>query len=196
MGYIRKALEKGYLEQPVSAYCTDDMFEIFVRFGWCLCCLLRLFVNRQVPCLHTNSRQRAVASPDAPQKPLVRKRARSGGVKWVQVSQDHQEKPILIRDDKMKWLDFGKTPDPENLDTHPGFAWMKSGYSEAIAWRKVRLTKQRNVDLTSLCKTVTTYPPPPPPNPYISETAFSHRFQKAYTYPPLRNEILVHWTKT
>ena len=131
------------------AYCTDDMFEIFVRLGWCLCCLLRLFVNRQVPCLHTNSRQRAVASPGAPQKPLVRKRARSGGVKWVQVSQDHQEKPVLIRDDKMKWLDFGKTPDPENLETHPGFASMKSGYSEAIAWRKVRLTKQRNVDLTT-----------------------------------------------
>ena len=83
----------------------------------------------------------------------------------MQVSQDHQEKPVLIRDDKMKWLDFGKTPDPENLDTHPGFAWMKSGYSEAIAWRKVRLTKQRNVDLTSLCKTVTTYPPPPPSQP-------------------------------
>ena len=31
---------------------------------------------------------RAVASPDAPQKPLTRKRARSGGVKWVQVSRD------------------------------------------------------------------------------------------------------------
>ena len=31
-------------------------------------------------------------------------------------------------------------------------------------------------------KIVTTSPPPP--NPYISETAFSHRFQKAYTYPP------------
>ena len=29
---------------------------------------------------------RAVASPDAPQKPLVRKRARSGGEKWVQIS--------------------------------------------------------------------------------------------------------------
>ena len=29
---------------------------------------------------------RAVASPDAPQKPLTRKRARSGGVKWVQVT--------------------------------------------------------------------------------------------------------------
>ena len=29
---------------------------------------------------------RAIASPDAPQKPLVHKRAHSGGVKWVQVS--------------------------------------------------------------------------------------------------------------
>ena len=29
---------------------------------------------------------RAVASPDAPQKPLVRKRARSEGAKWVQAS--------------------------------------------------------------------------------------------------------------
>ena len=25
----------------------------------------------------------------------------------------------------------------------------------------------------------------PPPHPYISETAFCHRFQKVYTYPPL-----------
>ena len=29
---------------------------------------------------------RAVASPDAPQKPLVRKRARSGGAEWVWVT--------------------------------------------------------------------------------------------------------------
>ena len=29
---------------------------------------------------------RAVASPDAPQKPLVRKRARSGGAEWVRVT--------------------------------------------------------------------------------------------------------------
>ena len=29
----------------------------------------------------------AVASPDAPQKPVVRKRARSGGAEWVQVTQ-------------------------------------------------------------------------------------------------------------
>ena len=30
----------------------------------------------------------AVASPDAPQKPLVRKRARSGGANWVQVTRE------------------------------------------------------------------------------------------------------------
>ena len=54
MGYIRKTLEKGYLEYPGSACCTDNMFEIFVRFGQCLCCLLPLFVNRQLPCPHTN----------------------------------------------------------------------------------------------------------------------------------------------
>ena len=39
------------------ACCTDDMFEIFVLFGQCLCCLLPLFVNRQLPCLHKNSRK-------------------------------------------------------------------------------------------------------------------------------------------
>ena len=46
-------------------------------------------------------------------------------------------------------LRFGATPDPENMQAHPGFVWVKSGYSESIAWRKVRLTKQRNVDLTT-----------------------------------------------
>ena len=50
MGHIRKALEKGYLEHPRSACWTDDMSEIFVRFGRCMCCLLPLFVNRQLPC--------------------------------------------------------------------------------------------------------------------------------------------------
>ena len=41
------------------------------------------------------------------------------------------------------------TPDAQNLQPHPGFIWVKSGYSEPIAWRKVRLMKQRNVDLTT-----------------------------------------------
>ena len=41
---------------------------------------------------------------------------------------------------------------------------------------------------------VTTYPPP---NPYISEAAFSCRFQKVHTYPPppQRNDILAHRTE-
>ena len=62
---------------------------------------------------------------------------------------DHLQNPVLIRDDKIKWLDFGISPDPENLQPHPGFVRVKSGYSETNAWRKVRLTKQRNVDLTT-----------------------------------------------
>ena len=62
---------------------------------------------------------------------------------------DHQQTPVLIRDDKIKWLDFSVTPGPQNLQPHPGFVWVNSGYSEAIAWHKVRLTKQRNVDLTT-----------------------------------------------
>ena len=61
---------------------------------------------------------------------------------------DHEQKPVLIRDE-IKWLDFGSTPDPLNLQPHPGFVWLKSGCSGAIAWRKVQLTKQRNVDLTT-----------------------------------------------
>ena len=62
---------------------------------------------------------------------------------------DHLQNPILIRDDKIKWLDCGITPDPENLQPHPGRVWVKSGYSETIAWRRARLTKQRKVDLTT-----------------------------------------------
>ena len=40
------------------------------------------------------------------------------------------------------------------------------------------------------------YAKPSPPNPYISEMAFSHRFRKAYTYPPQGNDILVHLAKS
>ena len=118
MGYIRKALEKGYFEHSGSACCIDSMFEILVRFGRCQCCSLPLFVNRQLSCPHTNSLHGLLL-------------------------------PVLIRDDKIKWLDFGMTPDPENLQPHPSFVWVKSGYSETIAWQKVQLTKQQNVDLTT-----------------------------------------------
>ena len=50
---------------------------------------------------------------------------------------------------KPKQPRLSPAPDPENREAHPGFVWVKSGYSEAIAWRKARLTKQRNVDLTT-----------------------------------------------
>ena len=63
MGCIRKALEKDYVEHPRSACGTDEIFEIFVRFGHCLCCLLPVFVNRQLPCLHTNSRHMLLLPP-------------------------------------------------------------------------------------------------------------------------------------
>ena len=57
MGHIRKALEKGYSEHPRFACCANDMFEIFLRFGQCLCCLLPIFANRQPPCLHVKPRR-------------------------------------------------------------------------------------------------------------------------------------------
>ena len=37
---------------------------------------------------------------------------------------------------------------------------------------------------------------PPPPNPHISEMAFSCRFQKVYTYPPLGDDMFAHGSKT
>ena len=41
------------------------------------------------------------------------------------------------------------TPVTQSLQPHLGFVWVKSGYNETIALRKVRLTKQRNVHLTT-----------------------------------------------
>ena len=43
------------LKHPGSACGTEGMFEIFVRFGRHVCFPLPLFVDRQLPCLHTNS---------------------------------------------------------------------------------------------------------------------------------------------
>ena len=54
-GDIQKALENSHSEHPRFACCTDDMVQVFVRFGRCLCCLLPPFVNRQTPCVHINS---------------------------------------------------------------------------------------------------------------------------------------------
>ena len=86
MDYIRKALVKGYLAHPGSACCTDDMFEIFVRFGRCVCAAYCLFCQQADTMSAYKFTPRAVASPDAPQKLLVHKRACSGGAEWVKVT--------------------------------------------------------------------------------------------------------------
>ena len=98
MGYIRKALEKGYLEHPgLHAVLTTCLrFSSLLYDARVACCLL----------LSTGS--------------------------YHVCHLDDQRKPVFIRDEKIKWLDFGKTPDPENPEAHPGFVWVKSGYSEAI----------------------------------------------------------------
>ena len=92
MGYIRKALEKGYLEHPRSPACwTDDMSEI--RPFWTMLALFAASFRQQAAAMSSYKfMPRAVASPDAPQKPLTRKRARSGDVNWVQVSRDEPRK--------------------------------------------------------------------------------------------------------
>ena len=61
-------------------------------------------------------------------------------------------------------------------------------------WAPVHCSVTRNFWLCAQkCEHLT---PPPPPNPYFSETAFLRRFQKVYTYPPKRNNILAHWAKS
>ena len=78
MGYIRKALEKGYLEHPGSACCTDNMFELFVLLLTVPAFLAPSFCQQAATMSAYKFTPRSVASPDAPQKPLVRKRAHSG----------------------------------------------------------------------------------------------------------------------
>ena len=54
-GVYSESPRTGLFGTPKSACCTDDMSEILVCFGHCLCCLLPVFVNRQLPCPHENS---------------------------------------------------------------------------------------------------------------------------------------------
>ena len=122
VGYIRKALEKGYLEHAGSSCCTDDMFEIFVHFGQGQCSLLPLFVNRQRPCPHTNSLHGLLLPPMHHRKSGM---TRLNGWILVQPQTLRTCSPILA------------------------FVWVNSGDSETIPWHKVQLTKQCNVDLTT-----------------------------------------------
>ena len=117
MGYIRKALEKGYLKHPgLHAVLT-----VCLRF--CLCWMMPMllaasFCQQAATMSAYKFTPRAVASPDAPQKLSVRKRARS-----VQSG--------------CRWLGTGMAP------------YSRFAATCVHAWRKVRLTKQHNVDLTT-----------------------------------------------
>ena len=62
------------------------MFQIFVRFGRCLCCLLPFVVNMQPPCPHTNSRNVLLLPPMHHRNLWCAKEAHSGGAEWVRVS--------------------------------------------------------------------------------------------------------------
>ena len=53
-GIFGKALEKA-IWNTLGLHAVLPTCLRFVHFGRCLCCLLPLFVNRQLPCLHTNS---------------------------------------------------------------------------------------------------------------------------------------------
>ena len=87
VGYIWKALEKGDLEHPgLHAVLTTCSRVSSVSDGPVF--LAASFCQQAATMSAYKFTPRAVASPDAPQKPLVRKRARSGVVNWVQVSRD------------------------------------------------------------------------------------------------------------
>ena len=56
-------------------------------------------------------------------------------------------------------------------------------------WSPVHCSVPCIVEFRAVCSKLWS-PPPPKKNPYISEMAFSHRFQKVYIYPG--NDILAH----
>ena len=124
VGYILKALEKGYLKNPgLHAGLTICLRFSSVLDVACVACCLFLSTGSYHVCIQIHESSASHVN--------------------------HAQKPVLIRDNKIKRLDFGSTPDPLNLQPHPGLVWLKSGCCEAIAWCKVRLTKQRSVDLTT-----------------------------------------------
>ena len=181
----------------------------------------------------------AVASPDAPQKPLVRKRVRSGGAKWVQVGRcisaspekrprtpssqqpacTHKEHQILTTAEAASFASQSwdckvhptKASQHEFLATYIDVDLEKN--VQRAQWHKY--TRKRGHQTTYfvpyhivpyrtsiLC--IVQFAAPvaqkcdhlAPPTHSFLKMAFSHRFQKVYTYPPQRDEILVHWTKS
>ena len=114
-GIFGKPLKRAIWNTPGLHAVQTICLRFSSFFGQCLCCLLPLFVNRQPPCLHTNS-----GTPCC----IPRCTTKASGT----------EKGMLWR------CNLGAGYSPEVLQPYPGFVWVKSGYSEAIAWRKVWMT--------------------------------------------------------
>ena len=174
MGYTRKALEKVGLH----AVLTTCLGFSSVLDGACVACCLLCQQAATMSAYEFTSR--AVASPDAPQKPLVRKRARSGGAKWVQVSRRTSASPAKRP---------RTTGSQQPACTHFGLRIIRGPSSIAPS------SALSNLQLR-LLKNVTIYPPPPTHT--FLKRPFLTDFKK-YTHtppPPQRDEILAHWTKS
>ena len=115
VGYIRKALEKGYLEHlGLHAVLTTFLRFLSVLDRACVACCLFLSTGSDHVCIQIHST--GCCFPQCTTETFGAQKSALWGCKVGAVG---------------------------------GFVWVKSGYSETIAWRKVRLTKQRNVDLTT-----------------------------------------------
>ena len=233
VGHIRKALEKGYSECPgLHAVLTTCLRFLSALDGGCVACCIFLLTGSH----HVLIQIHTVASPDAPLKPLVRKRARSGGETWVQVTRRpdsrakkprlggsqhhacaHSEHQILSTTEatafaaqfwekkthptKASQHEFLATCIDVNLEQnvkHAGrqkytrkrghqtkhFVHYRGSRRQICKTQFLRYFKISRIVVESVAKV---------PNPYISETAFSHRFQKAYTSPPPPPEVTTFW---
>ena len=215
-GYIWKALEKGYSEHHGSACCTDGMFEIFVSFEWHVCFLLPLFVDRRLPCLHTNSRH-ALLLPLMHHKSLwcakrlaLGVQSGCGSLKQAgkprlagsqQPACTHKEHQILTTTEVTSFASqfWDRKAHPTKASQHEFLAtcidldleknvkhaqWhkytRKRGHQTTyfVPWSPVHCSIPCIVKCPAVWSKL--WPLPPPPNPYISEMAFSHRFQKVY----------------
>ena len=180
---------------------------------------------------------RVVASPDAPQRPLMRKRARSGGAEWVQVTRpelgsqakkpctsrsqppacSHKEHAILTTVEATAFAAqfWDRKTHPTKASQHEFLAFatcidldveknvkynnyekytIKRGHRTKyfVPYRGMRrqICKTQFLHYFNISSTTSTSPSP---NPYISEMAFSCRFQKVYSPPPPRIRHVCTW---
>ena len=85
MGYIRKALEKGYLQHPgLHAGLTTCLIFSSISDDACVVCCL--FLSTGSCHVFIQIHATGCCFPGCTTKAFGRKRARSGGVRWVQVA--------------------------------------------------------------------------------------------------------------